>query len=602
MWAITTLLLSFKVKVKTERTFFRSALVLATLFCLLSVPATAQNKRSGKTAKTTKNQQSTLPAGPDQVRLAEMYHAEAEKYYLLENYPKALALYQKSLEQDPSNGAAHYQMGGIYAAGEQYDRALYHAHNAIGISKNNKFYYLLAAEIYTKMSSFAEAALVYEQMLANCRNVDEYLFELAALHIYQEKYDQALNVYDRIESKFGVSDQVSVQKQKLYLKQGNLAKAVQEGEKLIANFPGDERFPLLVAEILISNDRPDQAIPYLENLLDRDPKNPMALLQLSEIYRKKGDAVKANEYLGMAFENPDLNLNQKLQVMVGFLQKLPNDDIETLAVSLGRGIIVSHPDDPDAYAINGDLMMKLEKRDEALEYYMKAIDLGASNYSIWQNVIQIEMQLERYDQAIALGERAIELYPNQAALYWFLGTSFLISKREEEAVPVLEQGKKVASGNEDLLALFNAQLGDAYNNTKNYRKSDESYEAALARDPENDHVLNNYSYFLSLRREKLEYARKMSAGLVERNPDNSTYLDTHAWVLYALGEYDEALIYIERAMKGDDLSGTIIEHYGDILYKLGHTERAMEQWLRAREMSETSDLLDRKIADRTLYE
>ena len=354
--------------------------------------------------------------------------------------------------------------------------------------------------------------------------------------------------------------------------------------------------------MLISNERHEQAIPYIEKLLEQDPENPRGLLLLSEINRKQGNIQMANELLNRAFQNPELNLNQKLQVMVGFMQKLPNADVEKMAIALGEGIVAAHPDEPDAYAINGDLLMKAGKREEAREYYLKAIDLGASNYNIWQNVIQIEMQLERYEQAIALGEKAMELYPNQAALYWFVGTSMLIGKRDDDAIPVLEQGKKVASGNEELLALFNAQLGDAYNNTRNYKKSDEAYEAALAFDPDNDHVLNNYSYFLSLRKEKLDVARKMSTRLVERNPDNATYLDTHAWVLYAMGAYQDALVYIERAMKGDDLSGTIVEHYGDILYKLGQVEKALEQWLRAREMDETSELLDRKIADRTLYE
>lgn len=572
------------------------------LIGLMVMPAWAQKKKAGKAEKGGKTGEVVLPLGPDQRRVAEMYHAEAEKYYILEDYPRALVLYQKSLEQDPGNAAAHFQMSGIYAAGEQYDQALYHASKAIEIDKTNKYYYLLAAEILTKRSAYADAALMYEQMLSNCPGSDEYLFELAALHLYQEKYDKALAVYERIEAKFGINDQVSLQKQKLYLKQGDLQKAIGEGEKLIAAFPSDERYPIMLAEVLISNERHEQAIPYIEKLLEQDPENPRGLLLLSEINRKQGNIQMANELLNRAFQNPELNLNQKLQVMVGFMQKLPNADVEKMAIALGEGIVAAHPDEPDAYAINGDLLMKAGKREEAREYYLKAIDLGASNYNIWQNVIQIEMQLERYEQAIALGEKAMELYPNQAALYWFVGTSMLIGKRDDDAIPVLEQGKKVASGNEELLALFNAQLGDAYNNTRNYKKSDEAYEAALAFDPDNDHVLNNYSYFLSLRKEKLDVARKMSTRLVERNPDNATYLDTHAWVLYAMGAYQDALVYIERAMKGDDLSGTIVEHYGDILYKLGQVEKALEQWLRAREMDETSELLDRKIADRTLYE
>jgi tetratricopeptide (TPR) repeat protein len=144
-------------------------------------------------------------------------------------------------------------------------------------------------------------------------------------------------------------------------------------------------------------------------------------------------------------------------------------------------------------------------------------------------------------------------------------------------------------------------LGDTYNELKQYPESEEAYETVLEVDPNNDHVLNNYSYFLSLRKENLEKAKRMSTRLVKNNPDNPTFLDTHAWVLYMLGDYKEAKKFLEQALK-KDASGTIIEHYGDVLFKLGDIENAVKQWNRAKGMDDTSDLIDKKIADRKLYE
>jgi tetratricopeptide (TPR) repeat protein len=211
--------------------------------------------------------------------------------------------------------------------------------------------------------------------------------------------------------------------------------------------------------------------------------------------------------------------------------------------------------------------------------------------------------MERYQDAIKDGEQALELFPNQAGICWFLGTAYLVQKDYEAAVEVLERGKKLSGANGELKSFFNAQLGDTYNNLGKYKNSDDCYEAALAYDPDNDHVLNNYSYFLSLRKEKLDLAKKMSAKLVARNPEDATYLDTHAWVLYVRGEFEEAKVYIEKAVNSDDdLSGTIIEHYGDILFKLGDVDSAVKQWQKAKGMDETSELIDKKIADRKLYE
>ncbi len=116
-------------------------------------------------------------------------------------------------------------------------------------------------------------------------------------------------------------------------------------------------------------------------------------------------------------------------------------------------------------------------------------------------------------------------------------------------------------------------------------------------------MLNNYSYFLSLRKEKLDEAVKMSTRLIQANPDNATYLDTHAWVLYQMGKMEEARKYIEKAVQQkENVSGTIVEHYGDILFRLGKEKEAMEQWKRAHEMGETSDMILKKISDGKLYE
>ena len=382
-----------------------------------------------------------------------------------------------------------------------------------------------------------------------------------------------------------------------------LDKAIEEGQKLIDAFPGESRYVLMMVDILISNNKTDEAIPVLEGLLIDDPDNSRALLLLADIYRKEGNNEKSNIYLNKAFEKPDLDIQPKLQVLAGFMQQLPNADIEILAKSLGKKIILAHPDDFRSYEINGDLSMKLSDDSSAIDNFKKSLDLGSTNYNTWQNVLQLESKLDQYKEVIKDGEKALELFPNQPAICWFLGTAYLVESDNEAAVEVLERGKKLSGANEELKSFFNAQLGDTYNNLKNYKKSDECYEAALAYDPENDHVLNNYSYFLSLRKEKLDLAKKMSSKLVSRNPEDATFLDTHAWVLYMRGEYDAAKNYIEQALNSDDdLCGTIIEHYGDILFKLGDVDSAVKQWQKAKGMDETSELIDKKIADRKLYE
>jgi tetratricopeptide (TPR) repeat protein len=556
-----------------------------------------KNKKKGKIEVET----------PDieDYRLAEYFLTEAEKYFILEDYAKAFVLYQKSLEYDPDNASAHYKISQIFVAGNELNKALGYAKKALEISPENKYFYLQLAEIYTKQSNFESASDVYEQMLANTEDSDEYMFELAALYIYQDRIEDALAMYDRIEERFGLNEQVIAQKQKLYIQQSDLESAIEEGQKLIDTYPYEPDHVLSLTEILLSNGLAERAGTIIEESLKYNPGDARLQFQMSRVYRKLGEHEKANQMLKASFGSPDLDLNTKLQIILTYINKLPDEgeDIKNITFQLADQILETHPNEPDAHAAYGDIYMQLEKDSLAAKYYVKAIELGSTNYNIFQNLIQIEARNEQYKKIIEHAEMALEYYPNQPVFYFYLGMAYHVEKQYEDAIATLENGKMLASDNKQLQTYFNAQLGDAYNEVEAYDKSDESYEAALAADPNNDHVLNNYAYFLSLRKEKLDMAKKMSAKLVQAHPENATYLDTHAWVLYQMGDYQNARVYIEKAIEvGEELSGTILEHYGDILFKLGEVDSAVKQWQKAKGLDETSELIDRKIADRKLYE
>jgi tetratricopeptide (TPR) repeat protein len=147
---------------------------------------------------------------------------------------------------------------------------------------------------------------------------------------------------------------------------------------------------------------------------------------------------------------------------------------------------------------------------------------------------------------------------------------------------------------------LNTCLGDAYQALKLYEKSAKAYEEVLLINPDNDLVLNNYSYYLALRKSDLEKAEKMSTQLVKAHPSNSSYLDTHAWVLYTREKYREAKKYIEKAIQTGDTSPTHFEHYGDILYMLGEVDEAVIQWKKAKALGEQNELIEKKIANRKI--
>lgn len=158
--------------------------------------------------------------------------------------------------------------------------------------------------------------------------------------------------------------------------------------------------------------------------------------------------------------------------------------------------------------------------------------------------------------------------------------------------------------NKDLESQFYSSLGEAYNEIKDYVKSDESFEKGIAIDPKNANTLNNYAYFLSVRGEKLEKAEKMSMESNELEPTQASYQDTYGWIMYKQNKFEDAKIWIEKSLSNStDSSATVLEHYGDVLFKIGDTAKAFDFWQKAKNAGEgASEFLDRKILEKKLFE
>jgi tetratricopeptide (TPR) repeat protein len=460
----------------------------------------------------------------------------------------------------------------------------------------------MLGELYEKDHRLPQALKVYQELIRLAPDDPEPYLDLAAIYLQQEKYEDAVKAYDRIEKLIGINEEVVRQKQQLYLKLNRLEAAIAEGKKLTEAYPDEPRYLILLAEIYNSNKRTDEAIPLIEKaLLNGGGASAQLRLILSDLYRTKGQVQKADQELEAAFGNPELSADIKVQILADYVKSHNEEKSRNNALRLAAQIIKSHPESAKGHAVYGDLLMFSNQKAQAKDQYLRAVRLDNSIFEAWQQLVRLEAELGQTDSLRKHTDLALELFPNQSVFWYFNGFAHLASRDYIKAVDALEEGRRLSVGNQELLNDYNAMLGDAYNATGEYLKSDAAYQAVLAKDPDNAAVLNNYSYFLSLRGEKLDQARQMAARLVEKNPDNPTYLDTFAWVLYMLKDYQQARKYLEKAAKGSP-NGTILEHYGDVLFQLGETEKALQVWQQAKQAGKASDKLDQKIAQKKLYE
>ena len=574
------------------------------LALVLSQTAGAQKKKRGG------------EESPQGIRLreAEFYFTEGEKFFILEDYAKALVYYQRALDINPENGTIHYKMAEVLSKSSKQDdllKAAVSIDQAIRLDSKNKYFYLLAATIYNSLGRFEKAAQTYEAMIKEVKGTEEYLYEVAAVYQYANQPEEAIKAYNRAEDFFGLNEVSSIQKLKLYFEAGKTAEAMAEGEKLIKAFPGEERYIMAFTDIISKSGMTLEAIRYLETFLQKNPESGAVKMLLAGFYRDTGQEEKARPYLLTLFDDPEIELSSKLIVLGAYnaelnqnkTKKVSDPEKEAFATSLYEKLKTAHPGDPSVHIIGGDLYLSTGQNREAQAEYLKAVQTGAAvNFEVYENLLFLEVKLEQWDQVIAHAEEALEIFPNQSMIHYFNGLAHLRKRNYEEAIASLEQARRLAASNAALGGEINSQLGEAYNATKQYSKSDKAYEDALTFNPNNAVVLNNYSYYLSIRKENLEKAEKMSAALIKNHPENPTFLDTYAWVLYTREKYKEARKIMERAITTGKATATHFEHYGDILYKLGDIDGAVRQWEKARGLNADSETLNKKIANRKIYE
>ena len=575
----------------------RSAIFII-IFSLIASIGFSQKKQKNRKKKRDKTEQpeTVYQSEERQVKL-EATLIEAEKQLILENYTKAAELFQVALDLDPDNGGANFKLAELLTKQGHSSDAMPYAEAALDSDRSNKYYFLLCAEIYKSLGQFDKAAELYDEMITTISGTESYLFDLAIIYQYRGDLDLALETYKKAEDIYGINEMVLREKQKIYFQKKDYVSLIADWDELIAENPDNSRYTIELAEFLINQGMLPEAKIRL-NAVTED--NIHIHLLKSQIAIKEGDTDEAMKITLDAFNAKSSDYRTKIQLLNGYQEFAITSEQFATIIEMAEDMGEMYPQQYEAQAYAGDVLYRMEKKQKALDFYSRAVKLNPSSFSVWQNILNIEAELNQYDSLIVHAEDALELFPNQALLYYFSGTGHLLKKNYEKSVQMLNAGTKYST-DPNLLTVFYGQMGDAYNSLKEKTKSYEAYEKALANNPANDHVLNNYSYFLSLDGQNLDKALEMSTKLVELHPDNATYLDTHGWVLYTFGKYEEAEKYLRKAAKLDD-DGTIIEHFGDVLFKLGKVEEAVKQWKKASESNEASENIHKKIADKTLYE
>jgi len=530
---------------------------------------------------------------------------DATKAYITGNYKEAEKLYKKCIELNNNDAAAMFELAKLSLMKNSRHEALIYARQATKIDTENKFYLLLYGSLLQSFEQYDAAVDVFKRVLELNPNNPDYYNRLAIAYIYAGENDKAIETFDRLEEKIGITEEVSMKKKELYLQEKKPEKAIAEIEKLVAQYPKETRYYGVLAEMYLNNGMNDKALETYRKIEELDPDDPYIHVSLADYYKKNGDDEKAFEELKKGFSNKNLDIDTKVQILLSYYTANEYyQDNKDEAFELAKILIKVHPDNPKSWSIYGDLLYQDNRFEDARDAFRKVISMDSSKYVVWEQLLFIESRLEDNDALLDESLRTIDLFPEMPLPYLFAGGVYYMKKEWNKCVDILSVGVNYVVDNNQLKEQFLTYLGDAYNQTGDNEKSDKCYDEVLEINPDNDFVLNNYAYYLSLRDERLDKAAEMAKKSVTLKPNSSANLDTYGWVLYMKGNYKDAEYLVKQALdNGGNKDADVLEHYGDVLWKLGKKDEALQYWKKAKSTGGGgSKFLDEKIEEKKLIE
>ena len=561
--------------------------------------------RSVRTAKTTAKadgaslMKETLLSA-EQQRKYDYFFLEAMRMKGKNEYDAAFGLLQHCLDINPTASSALYEISQYYMFLRQVPQGQVALEQAVAFAPDNYWYSQGLVSLYQQQNELDKAAALLEKMVTRFPSKQDPLFSLLDIYSRQEKYNDVISTLNRLEKRLGKNEQLSMEKFRIYLQMKDDKKAFQEIESLVQEYPMDMRYQVILGDVYLQNGKKQEAYDAYQKVLAGEPDNPMALFSMASYYEQTGQKELYQQQLDTLLLNKKVTSDTKISVMRQVIAENEQSSAKdsTQVIALFDRMMKQDMDDPQIPMLYSQYLLSKNMEQEAVPVLEQVVDLDPTNKAARLMLVSAAVKKEDYKQIIKVCEPGIEATPDALELYYYLAIAYHQAEQGDSVLSVCNRALEhiTPDTRKEVISDFYSIMGDIYHTKKQMTEAYAAYDSALVYNPSNIGALNNYAYYLSVERRDLDKAEEMSYKTVKAEPNNSTYLDTYAWILFEKGNYAEARIYIDNAMKNDgEKSDVIVEHCGDIYFMTGDVEGALKYWKKALEMGSESKTLKQKI-------
>lgn len=537
----------------------------------------------------------------EQQRKYNYFYLEAVRQKTQKDYGTAFNMLQHCLTINPNASSALYEMAQYYIYLKQIPQGIAAMEKAVQNDPDNFWYSQGLANLYLQQNELEKAIPLLEGMATRFSGKMDPLYNLLEIYNRQEEYDKVITVLNKLEDRMGKNEQLSMEKFRIYLQKKDNKSAFREIESLVAEYPMDTRYQVVLGDVYMQNGKKEEAYNIYQKVLKEEPENAMAMYSLASYYDETGQKELYQQQLDTLLLNKKVPSDTKLNVMRQIVVQNEQDGKDsTQVINLFNRIMEQDPDDSQLPMLYAQYLISKGMNKESLPVLRQVLEIDPTNTAARMMLLGEAVRKEDYQDVIRLCETGVEANPDMLEFYFYLAIGYNQAERTDDALAICQKALEHVKedSKKEVISDFYTIIGDAHHTKNQHSEAYAAYDSALVYNPNNIGALNNYAYYLSVERRDLDKAEEMSYKTVKAEPKNGTYLDTYAWILFEKGNYAEARLYIDDAMKTDEgaKSDTVVEHCGDIYYMTGDVDGALKYWERALEMGSKSKTLKQKIA------
>lgn len=528
---------------------------------------------------------------------ASHFYLEGIKHQNLGTLRDAARMYEEAIRRVPEHAASYYRLSGIARMINKPIVALEYAQRAYDIDTTCQDYADNYARILTMTGNYAKADSLVSAFIKRDSSNLETTALLAILKFETGQLKQSLALINRVEAKSGIVSTLVDVKRQVLIRMQRYTDAYHYMEEVCDRMPLEVMYRIQLAELAASHGLDSVAVANYSVAIELDSIGLTPQLAMVEYYRIKKLLPEFMSALIPVFAHPDFAVKAKIDYFNTYVRTVPDvyRKYFTSIARLADGMLRSSPNDLDAQKFYAKHLIYSGQFDLAHSYLTRQIEAHNAPVSFYRDVIELAQYRERADTVT----KYIDLAKARFLRDPELGMTILYTQFQRgDTTSAIATAEDIIrhSTNDSITSAAYGFCGDMFYFRGASKTAFRYYGAALKLRPDNAMILNNFAYYLSVESRDLEQALEMSSRANELEPQNATYLDTQAWVLYQLGRYEEAQKLMRQALVLDDSkSAEILLHYGDILFAMDKSFMAKTYWQRALEAGADGQQIEERL-------